>query len=269
MNKKFFHIVIPAYNLENCISKCLDSILSQTFRDFGITIVDDMSTDRTADIVKEYTKNNENIEFFQLEEKGYSGTARNVGYRNTGFESEYTWFIDGDDWLYQNSCLQTIFDTVIEEKVDAIFFDAIHFPSNNIVKNKPINLFSKDFSYCAHQLYMVKSNIVQPYLDGCSYGEDVYHNFLQLDTIKTYKQIQDIIYVRNSRQESLTHDKRIDAYLFRQKQIPILFDALDSLIQSKTIKNPFIEKELIERASHRKMHMTNVEISIKELSECK
>lgn len=269
MKKKFFHIVVPAYNLENCISKCLDSILSQSFKDFGITVVDDISTDRTADIVQDYAKNNENVEFLRLEEKGYSGTARNFGHRNSVFESKYTWFIDGDDWLYQDSCLQKIFDSIGEEEIDAVFFDAIHFPSNTIVRNKPINLFSENFSYCAHQLYVVRTSIVKPYLDGCSYGEDVYHNFLQFDAIKTYRQIQDIVYVRNSRKESLTHDKRLSAYLFRQKQIPILFDALDSLIQSKTIKNPFVEKELIERASHRKIHVDDTESNIRQLSKCK
>ena len=267
--QKFFHIVIPAYNLENCISKCIDSILSQSFKDVGITVVDDVSTDKTAKIVQEYAQNNENVELLELREKRYSGTARNVGYRNTKFRSNYTWFVDGDDWIYRDSCLQVIFNAASKDEPDAVFFNAIHYPSNVIVINKPVNLFDESFSYCAHQHYVVRTNIVQPYLDGCSYGEDVYHNFLQFDAIKTYKQIQDIVYVRNSRKESLTHDKRLSAYLFRQKQIPILFDALDSLIQSKAIKNPFVEKELIERASHRKMHTTNVEISIKELSECK
>ena len=265
--QKFFHIVIPAYNLENYISKCIDSILSQSFKDVGITVVDDVSTDKTVKIVQEYAKNNENVELLELKEKGYSGTARNTGYRNTKFRSNYTWFVDGDDWIYQDSCLQTIFNATNKDEPDAVFFNAIHYPSNAIVINKPVNLFNENFSYCSHTHCVVKTNIVQPYLDGCSYGEDVYHNFLQFDAIKTYKQIHDIIYVRNSRKESLTHDKRLTAYLFRKKQIPILFDALDFLINNKSIKNPYVEKELIERASHRKMHMTNVENSIKQLSK--
>ena len=50
----FFKVIIPNYNSEKYIEKCIDSILSQTFKDFEIVIVDDVSTDNSVEIIKKY-----------------------------------------------------------------------------------------------------------------------------------------------------------------------------------------------------------------------
>ena len=60
MNPKI-SIIIPVYNVENYLEKCLDSILAQTFQDFNVYIVDDGSTDKTGDICAEYGKMDQRI----------------------------------------------------------------------------------------------------------------------------------------------------------------------------------------------------------------
>ena len=81
--KTFFKIVIPAYNCAKTIKKCLDSVLMQKFRDFTISIVDDVSTDETSAVCQEYAdKWNGRITFEKLEEKRWPGGCRNAGVEN-------------------------------------------------------------------------------------------------------------------------------------------------------------------------------------------
>ncbi len=107
-----FSIIIPNYNSENTIRKCLDSILSQTFKDYEVIIVDDMSTDNSVEIVKEYVDlYYDKINLIQLNKKAYNGGARNIGVSKAS--GEYILFLDCDDWIYSKDSLKAI-DVVIE-----------------------------------------------------------------------------------------------------------------------------------------------------------
>ena len=91
-------VIIPAYNVEKYIGETLDSVLTQTYSDFEVVVVDDGSQDQTASIIKQYqTKYPKKIRLIQKENGGPS-KARNVGIKaSTG---EYIAFIDADDlWL--------------------------------------------------------------------------------------------------------------------------------------------------------------------------
>ena len=103
-------IIIPVYNLEDYIAKCLDSIINQSYKNIEIIIVNDGSTDKSAEIFESYSKIDSRIKIFYQHNQGPS-TARNTGLDvATG---EYISFIDGDDWiepdmiemLYKNSRL--------------------------------------------------------------------------------------------------------------------------------------------------------------------
>ncbi len=71
-------IVIPAYNTEKYIQRCVDSILDQSFRDFELIIVNDGSTDRTSEIINGYTADNI---WYIKKQNGGVGSARNAGLR--------------------------------------------------------------------------------------------------------------------------------------------------------------------------------------------
>ena len=116
IEKVFFKIIVPNYNNMPYIKKCLDSILEQTFQDFKIIVVDDMSTDGSDKFCEMYARNHsDKIIFHQLKKKGYAGTARNVGL-DYKIDSSYTWFIDSDDWMYDNNVLKRIYDTIIKNE---------------------------------------------------------------------------------------------------------------------------------------------------------
>lgn len=73
-------IIVPVYNVENYIEPCLDSIVSQRYRDYELLLIDDGSTDRSGIICDEYAKT-DNVRVFHTENRGVSH-ARNVGINN-------------------------------------------------------------------------------------------------------------------------------------------------------------------------------------------
>ena len=89
-------IIIPVYNVEPYLSRCLDSVLNQTYTNFEILCVDDGSTDNSGNICDEYAERDSRIKVFHKENGGLS-TALNVGIKN--FSGDYIGFADSDDWV--------------------------------------------------------------------------------------------------------------------------------------------------------------------------
>lgn len=111
-------IIIPVYNVENYLRRCLDSILNQTFHDFNIYIVDDGSTDGTGKICDEYERKDERITVIHKKNEGVSVA------RNTAIEiatGEYFLFFDGDDHV-EPSCLEELYETAIRQKADGVIY---------------------------------------------------------------------------------------------------------------------------------------------------
>lgn len=96
MQKDKISIVIPVYNVEKYLQRCLDSVLKQTYTDIEIILVDDGSTDGCGMICDEYEKTDKRIKVIHKENKGLSD-ARNVGIDQ--ITGEYLVFIDSDDFV--------------------------------------------------------------------------------------------------------------------------------------------------------------------------
>lgn len=92
-------IIVPVYNAEKYLSRCLDSILSQTFEDFEVVLVDDGSSDSSLDICLDYAKKDTRVKVIHTENQG-AGLARNTGLDSMSPESEFVAFVDADDWTY-------------------------------------------------------------------------------------------------------------------------------------------------------------------------
>ena len=91
--------IIPVYNVEEYLSKCLDSVINQTLKDIEIIIVNDGSKDNSEKIIKDYQKKDKRIVYIK-KENGGQGSARNLGLKKT--RGEYISFIDSDDWIDHN-----------------------------------------------------------------------------------------------------------------------------------------------------------------------
>ena len=96
--KPLVSIVTPVYNGEKTIGKTIESVLNQTFNDFEMIIVDDVSTDNTKKVVDKYIKNDKRIKYYVLPEKGGASAARNLAIDKA--KGRYIAFLDGDDLWY-------------------------------------------------------------------------------------------------------------------------------------------------------------------------
>lgn len=88
--------IVPVYNVEKYLTKCIDSIINQTYKDLEIILVDDGSTDNSGQICDQYAKKDNRIKVIHKENGGLSD-ARNVGIKNS--TGEYLSFIDSDDYI--------------------------------------------------------------------------------------------------------------------------------------------------------------------------
>ena len=89
-------IIVPVYNCETCLRRCIDSFLVQTFSDFELLLVNDGSTDSSGEICDEYLAKDSRVIVFHKDNGGVS-SARNLGMDNA--VGEWITFVDSDDWL--------------------------------------------------------------------------------------------------------------------------------------------------------------------------
>lgn len=99
MHNPVISIIVPYFNSETYISKCVESILNQTFKDFELILIDDGSTDNGFSICKKYAKNDSRIVLLR-KENGGQGTARNLGLNQS--KGKYIGFVDSDDFIELN-----------------------------------------------------------------------------------------------------------------------------------------------------------------------
>ena len=95
----FVSIIVPAYNVEDYIRECVDSILAQSFTDFELLLVDDGSVDSTGEICDHYAQNDARVRVIHKENGGLV-SARKAGLAEAA--GEYAAYVDGDDWVAQD-----------------------------------------------------------------------------------------------------------------------------------------------------------------------
>ncbi len=101
-------VIVPVYNVEKYISKCLDSLVNQTFKNFEIIIVNDGSTDNSEKIIQEYLKNNKNMSYFKIKNSGQA-VARNLGIKKS--KGNLITFVDSDDYI-DSYMLEKLYDNM-------------------------------------------------------------------------------------------------------------------------------------------------------------
>ena len=111
-------VIVPVYKVENYIKRCVDSILSQTFTDFDLILVDDGSPDNCGKICDEYATKDKRIKVIHKENGGLSD-ARNAGldYIFANSDSEWVNFIDSDDWVH-TEYLSILYNAAVKNHVN-------------------------------------------------------------------------------------------------------------------------------------------------------
>jgi len=100
-------VIIPIYNSETSLKRCLTSIINQTLRNIEILCINDGSTDNSEKIIMDISKKDERIKYFSLIKNSGSGPARNKGLEYA--EGEYISFIDSDDFILDDTCYEKMY----------------------------------------------------------------------------------------------------------------------------------------------------------------
>lgn len=109
-------VVIPIYNVAQYLSQCVDSVLSQSYQDLEIILVDDGSTDECPKICDDYQQKDVRIRVVHKENGGLSD-ARNAGMKKA--TGEWTLFVDSDDWIDQEA-IAKLYQFAIENRCDIV-----------------------------------------------------------------------------------------------------------------------------------------------------
>lgn len=124
-------IIVPIYNVEKYLSRCLDSLLSQRLREIEIIAVNDGSKDSSLEILKEYSAKDKRIKVIDQPNRGVS-CARNRGIKAA--TGEYIGFVDPDDWV-EDDMYATMYNHAISEKVDIVMCSYVReFGSHSKIK---------------------------------------------------------------------------------------------------------------------------------------
>ncbi len=244
-------IIIPVYNSEKYLEKCLDSVLAQTFTEFEVLLINDGSTDSSGKICDEYAQKDSRVKVFHQENKGVSA-ARNLGLdKATG---EWICFVDSDDYLDTNY-LKALFDSVKKNKsVDLVIqgFKKVGKKGqtmvtfgNELIKSDDFHtLFEKKemfkYGYTVSKLYRKK------YIDyhqirfpeDYSFAEDLsfFLNYISYNKTIKFDDIANYNYLSNDNSLSRTF-KSPEEYWYRYTDYKYLLKRRFSTIFDDVYKN--------------------------------
>lgn len=124
-------IIIPVYNVKEYLDDCLKSILEQTYINYEIILVDDGSTDGSAELCDNYSRNYKNIKVIHENNSGVS-CARNVGLANSS--GKYILFVDPDDSVKKNF-IDKLINSLLENSTDVACCSYYRFNDTEIFKD--------------------------------------------------------------------------------------------------------------------------------------
>ncbi len=216
----FFSVVVPVYNVEQYLEECIESILSQTFEDFELILVNDGSTDRSPAICDEYAKKDIRVKVIHKEKGGLSD-ARNIGTNEA--QGQYIIYIDSDDYVKKNFFFQEVYNKT-KDNADIIcykfckYFEntgtfsncSFNFPTlakNDTMSERINKIVKNDAFYCsawskAIKLSLIKENNIK--FEKGLLGEDqewYYHILLVANNING---LDDDFIVYRQRANSIT-----------------------------------------------------------------
>lgn len=218
-NMPLVSIIVPVYNIEKYISKCIESVLSQTFKDWELILVDDGSTDNSGKICDEYALKDNRIKVIHKENEGVTAT-RDKGVKEA--QGEFLFFIDGDDYITDNA-LELLINKQKENDADLVKgnISQVH-PDGEIIttmnySHEPLTITGEDFiEYIIGKYFwclagtLVKKNLLNNiFIPSITSGEDLIYLLQIAYKSKTCHIFNEIIYyyVRHESSRTITDSK--------------------------------------------------------------
>lgn len=131
--KPLVSIIIPVYNTENYLKRCLDSLIYQTLENIEIICINDASKDNSLSILKEYAKKDNRVKVIDLKVNQRQGGARNAGLKVA--KGKYIGFVDSDDWV-EIEMYKSLYEKIEKDKVDICVCDYYEINTETGSKNK-------------------------------------------------------------------------------------------------------------------------------------
>lgn len=166
--KKFISIIVPIFNSDTTLDRCINSIINQTYKNIEIILVDDGSTDNSAEKCDEYLKIDSRIKVIHKQNGGVS-SARNIGLSHA--TGDYIAFVDSDDYV-ENNMYELLIKCIEKNKSDIaisnVFFET---PEKSIVHNYEHSDFNFNKENYPENSYFIKS--ISGYVCNKLYSRDM------------------------------------------------------------------------------------------------
>lgn len=252
-NNPLVSIIIPVYNVEKYLKKCLDSIVNQTYRNLEIIVVNDGSPDNSWRIIEKYQQEDTRIVYVKRQNGGL-GAARNSGIEVS--HGEFLCFVDSDDWI-SLEYVDRLLNVAITDNSDVVICNMQYIYSDGQVKPRTPKItkyeiinseealkrefigdqykFHAPNKFCKRDIF-IKNNIRFP--EGKVY-EDVmttYKYFLYTDRVSLIP--NELYFYLQSRDGSIMHAK------IKQERFDDMYYALSQIVNNAQIKNMDIENEV-------------------------
>lgn len=213
MNKPLVSILIPVYNTEGFLPKCLDSIVNQTYSNLQVVIIDDGSKDASLCIAQKYAKQYPYIEVYHQENQGIASTRNNLLDKAKG---DYVLFVDSDDWC-ELDMVDFLINKAIANKADMV--------TCSMVKNNETfvsNIFLEEIwdrekavlEFLRHKIFngslcnkLIKTSLLHNLRFHCGifYGEDALFLWKVLQSVDSIVVTNKILYHYRMNNNSLSH----------------------------------------------------------------
>ncbi len=214
--------IIPVYNAEKYLSRCLSSLSAQTFADFEIILVNDGSTDKSQKIINEYAKADSRFIQITIKNGGVSN-ARNIGLENA--KGEFVYFLDGDDWI-EPETLQILYENIGEcDMAQAAYEEVLSdgktvpYPINDITVESQEDILGSYFLHdiresCWNKLYRRETIGDLRFDVNLSVAEDAVFVYSFIKKSRKIKIINRITYHYYINAESCMHSKLKEVHFY-------------------------------------------------------
>lgn len=248
MDKDIVSIIIPAYNAEKYIGRCLDSLIAQTFKQLDILVIDDGSTDSTAAIVEDYADKSGFVHLISKENGGVSAA------RNTGIgmmKGSWCMFVDADDWLLPDT-VERLYNETKASDADVIVYSIANVFTDHesdmllndadcmvadLINGKQI-VGDMDLVLCSPCNKFYKASVIKDngifFTENVKYGEDFIFNSIVFSKVQKLKTCHDIKYYYDC---SIPNSGVKRLYENYNEFIVLMKSSLDKLMKASNIKD--------------------------------
>ena len=214
-NDPLISIIIPCFNAEKTLEKCLESVVQQSYANLEIIIIDDGSTDETSLIYNKFQSNDERILVLKLQNSGVS-KARNTGVKAA--TGDYICFVDSDDWAELNYCSE-LYSLLVGENADISIVEASYEDENgNVLCNKPTSE-EKIFDGNRALVLLLEDREIQSHPWGKLFKADLLKNVHFPENLKCFEDYSTLFKIFNKAVKVVKSNEKLYHYIQREDSL--------------------------------------------------